>query len=445
MITRKLLNEFASNAVRYGPGEAVHRMLGEWRFQSTPMMDNSAPSAYTDRAVLDVDLGYAEFADIVGHVQKGHPDQAGAYSFSNKTEAGLMALRVFDRTTHTSDRDIAVFSAIFEATTNAMIRMHDAKVPWMTVSVPWMREILETNMDIMPVHRFRAFIHESSLFNQKYIGGSEQYLDSRIFADDQDLKFGALTFLDQGLRAIVNNCFNLKVGEHITVQKAVENESGVLRLAQIINDLHALKVTTPAYQKNLILTGELMTILSEVAEKRQDLAEVSAIHTAIQSLVDMTMTPIRKVGQIRENRLRPRHTAERLRFWSTTDSVDSLSRLLPRLCSDLPFNHADKGVQEAMERFRRQISHDAYQAVHNMTPHASNKRAKEYPLAYFRLAVDVSPEGVDSEISFAYLSKLEKDDLANMIGTLSSNEAKVRLMKQHPGVKGAVLMNDLGM
>lgn len=445
MITRKLLNQFASNAVRLGPAGATHLMLSDWKFQNTPVMDNSAPSAYTDRAILEDGLSYAEFSDIVSHVLRGHPDQPSVYSWSNKTEAGLMALRVFDRMKHVTERDVAGFCEIFDATTKAMIALHDSKAPWFPVLVPWMREILETNLDLMPTHKFKRFVHESSLLNRHYVGGNEKYLDSRIFADDQDLKFSNLTFLDQGLRALVNNCFGLKIGDHISMSQAAENEVGVFRLARVINDLHKQKVTTPAYQKNLVLTGELLTILAQAGGRSESPVAVAEINRAIQSLVDMTMTPVRRVGQIRENRLRPRYTAERLRFWSTTDTVNSFVRLLPRICLDLPIEHQDKGVRDALHRFRSQVGHDAYQALQNMTQHMANKKAKDYPLAYFKLAVEVSPEDVGSQVSHDYLSKLESNDLAELISTLSNKEAKLRLMRQHPAAKGAVLMNELGM
>lgn len=444
MITRKLLNEFASNAVKLGPAEAVHFMIGDWRFQSTPMMDSSAPSAYTDRAPLADDVSYAEFSDIFRNVLQGHPDQPTTYSGSNRTEAGLMALRVFDRDKHTSEWDIRGFSAIFEATTKAMISMKDARVPWVPVCVPWMREILETNMDIMPTQSFAQFIHEGSAFNSYYRGGNEQYLDTRIFSDDPSLQFHKITAMDQGLRALVNHCFDLKIGDAVNLSTAMQNESGILRLAKVVNELHGQGVSVHAYQKNLLLTAELLTLLHTAADK-SSAPEAAQMHKAIGALVEMTMRPAKRVGKIRENRLRPRYTAERLTFWSVTESVESLATAIPKLCATFPVDHPVKGVQEALNRFRSQIGHDAYQALHNMTPHMANKKTEDYPRAYFKLAVNVSPEGVESQPSHTYLSKLDKKDLADLIGTLSSEKAKRSLMRQHPGVKGAVLMNDMGM
>lgn len=445
MITRKLLNEFAAEAVSYGPAMAVNNIISRWRFTTTPVMDNSAPGAYVDRSPLADDLTYAEFSDVYGHVLHGHPDDPLSYATSNRTEAGLLALRAFDRERHLSERDVSGFCDLFEKTTRAMVTLHDAQAPWMWVAVPWMREVLEVNMDIMRPSSFAQFVHEGTSFNRRYLGLNQEYLDNRIFSTDQNLKFDNHAAANQGLRALINNCFNLKRTDEISLGQAQQKETGVLRLAKVLNELHKQKVTAPAYKKDLILTAELITLLSYASLTTQSASSAADLNKAIVSLVDMTMTPVKNVGQIRQNRFRPGFTEKRVTFWSTTETAASLASALPRLICGLPEAHPEPGAKAAIDRFRHQVGKDAYQALANAVPYMLNKGGKPPAAAYFKIAVEVSGSEIDPEIENAYLSNLEIEEIVDLIGTLSGNKHKVRLMKRNPEVKGDVLSNDLGM
>ena len=445
MITRKLLNQFAADAVSYGPAMAVNNIISEWRFTTTPVMDNSAPSAYTDRAPLADDLGYAEFSDIYGHVLHGHPDNPLSYATSNRTEAGLLALRVFDREKHTSERDIAGFCDLFDKTTRAMVTLHGAHAPWMWVAVPWMREVLEVNMDIMRPSSFAQFVHEGASFNRRYLGTNQEYLDNRIFSNDPGLKFDDETTANQGLRALINNCFGLKRSDEISLSQAGENKAALMSLSKVLNELHQLKVTAPAYKKDLILTAELITLFSQASGRDQGESSAREMASAIASLVDMTMTPVKSVGQIRENRFRPGFTEKQVAYWSTTATANSLASALPRLIGRMPEDHAESIVQSAIDRFRLQVGKDAYQALANAIPHMLKKGGKPPAAAYFKIAAEVSRDAANPDVEASYLSNLETQEIADLISSLSDRKLKVRLMKRNPEVKGDVLSNELGL
>lgn len=445
MITRKLLNEFAANAVSYGPAMAVNNVISEWRFTTTPEMNNSAPSAYTDRSPLANDLTYAEFSDVFGQVLHGHPDNPLTYSITNRTEAGLLALRAFDREKHASERDVSGFCNLFEKTTRAMVAMHDAKSIWMWTSVPWMREVLEVNMDLMRTSSFAQFIHEGSSFSRRYLGLNQEYLDNRIFTTGPGLDFDSQTTANQGLRSLINNCFDLKRSDSITIDRALENEVGVRRLAKVLNELHQMKVTAPAYQKDLILTAELITLFSKAHTRMSSEVSANELSTSIGSLVNMAMTPVKSIGKIRQNLFRPGYTEKQVSFWSTTATAESMASVLPRLIREMPENHPDSIARSAIERFRHQVGKDAYQALANAIPHMHKKTGKPPAAAYFKIAVEVSGGRIDEGVENSYLSNLQTKEIADLIGTLSGNKHKVRLMKRNPEVKGDVLSNDLGM
>lgn len=447
MITKHDLSRTQEMLVSKGPAATAHDMVSSWRFASTPMMDNSAPSAYTDRAPIAPDVTYEQMASVVIDVMRGLPDNPTGYAASNKAEIGLIALRVFDRGQPYTQQDLDKFSEIFARTTQTMVASNDQKLMWQPVCVPWMREILETNMDLMPVSDFKQFIHESSDFNRHYTGGNANYLDRRLFNLQPDMTVYPSLTMNQGLRAVVSNCFGLKRSDSLSLNEAIQSAfvPGIIRLAKVLNALKKTNVTFPAYQADLALTSELIVILGAGAKKCQYVSESLEIEEAIVSLVNMTMSPVKKVGAIRENRFRPGYTAKTIKFWMVSNAADALSTILGRMCSAMPTSFIDSDAHSAVERFKHQVAQNAFQALSNVIPYMDKADGIRGAATYFKLGLEVSVEGVPADVENAYLSKLSKADLADLVGSLQSKETRDRLMRLNPEIKGKVLMNDLGL
>lgn len=408
-------------------------------------MDNSAPSAYTDRTPLAEDVNYAEFADVFSEILRRYPKNAFDYPLSNITEAGLLALRVFDGKKHTSEQDVEAFCGLYEATTKAMVELFEGQSPWMWVSVPWMREILEVNAGVMRPASFANFVQVGSTFNSKYVGSNKEYLAEKNFTTDSESETSDQVTANQGMQALVSHCFGRGRGDWVSLDQARSDEEGLLRLAGILNNLHDLKVVAPAYKKDLIVVGELLTLLSEASDRTQGTQANEILSKAASSLVDMAMSPQKSIGKIRENRFRPGYTSKNLAFWSTAAMANSLASVLPAICNRLPSEHSNPEVQGAIDRYRHQIGKDAFQALSNAIPYFENKGGKPFPAAYFKIALEVNGEIGDQAVESAYLSKLEAQELAELISSLSSTKHRIRLMKQRPDVKGDVLALDLGM
>jgi hypothetical protein len=446
MITRKLLNKFASDTALVGASDAVSLMISEWRFKTTPDMTGKPPSAYTDKAGMADDLSFAELAQVVAGVLRAYPEYSYTQWPSNKIEAGLLALREFDRTIHTSEMDVSGFCDLCRITVAAMVKLNEEGGVWMPVAVPWMREILETNLDLLDVPSFAQFVEQGNAFDKRYLTNDE-YPDKRVFAPNLGLPltFYKTATVNQGLRAVINHCFDMKPHDSISLQDALANTPAVLRMAGMMNDLHFHGVKMPAYQKSLALTGQLIHIFS--SSLRHSLADSDSkkVSDAIRALVDMTMTPVKKVGKIKENRFRPGHTSKTVVYWSPAESARGYAKMLLQSCEAIEDLDLDPETQKSIERFRFQVGQDAYQALENVLPYLNKPDGSAGAVAYFTLATCISPDEKRAELERSYLSKLEKAELAALIASLPSKVARVRLMKLNPEVKGTVLMSDLGL
>lgn len=440
MITQDAVQKMREQLVSLGPAAAAHNLISDWRFTTTPVMDNSAPSAYTDRATLAAGVSYAEMGAAVLGLLRVLPDSPMEYAASNKAEVGLIALRIFNRAEHQSPDDIKAFSEIFAKTTRDLICLADGGNPWLYTSVPWMREVLETNLDLLPASSFAQFVHDSPDFNRFY-GHIDAYLDRRSFIPGPNLEDQKSLVANQGIKAVVNGCFGLSKDQQISIGDASSDVVAVSRLSRILQDLEKAKVVIPAYQLDLAVTAQLIDIMLKASEKAEP-DTAGEIESGIVSLVAMTTS--KKLGSIRENAFRPGYTAKPLKFWAVSDALEGIAETLIQSISSYDYQHRGKGLQAALNRFISKVASNAFQALDCVIPSLSKPDGLRGSSAYFRVGVELMP-GMDKSNAIGKLfAASDKDRKAELIASIRSEDARLRLIKQNPAVKGAVLMSDLG-
>jgi hypothetical protein len=438
-----------------GPGKAGYQLLDDaMAHPSTPCMDDKGPSAYTDKVTLEPGVKYSVFADVVLEIQGKHAnDGLNFFSKNQKVESGLWAMRAFDREVHNSQVDVFFFSQIFRTTTDLMIQTIKTQDLWYTVSLPWMREILEKNIDLMPVASYADFIQDGNTFSKYYTGSSEAFLDKRLFSDPVPyLHYNAVP-MNQGLIGLVNSSFGIKRDDPVQLSDLMASPRvpQAVTLAKAISALYAHGTRMPAYQLDLALTADVLLIMNNAATATLPDEDRTALDRAIVELVDMTMTPVKKIGPMRENRFRAGYTDKNPTFWLPHAPQAGLCTVLASRCVVLNASDRSQDVSNALSRFTEQVRHDAFQAMNNaLSANDSSSYAKTFlpdvACDYFKLGLAINPEAVPTELEAKLVERLIKEEkLTKLVSGLKHEPTRARLLRENPSVKGKVLMDELGL
>jgi hypothetical protein len=455
MITAQHLDKIKNLLDTNGPGEAGYQLLTDAAAHpTTPCMDDKGPSAFTDTVTLEPGVKYSVFADVVLEIQGKHQN-SGFYNLTKtqKIESGLWAMRAFDREVHTSEVDAFFFSQVYRSTTDLMIHSIKTSDLWQPVCLPWMREILEKNIDLMPVASYADFVQAGNTFTKHYTGGAQNFLDKRLFSDLVPYLHYHAVPMNQGLIALVNSSFGIKRDDpvHLSDMTASARKLQALTLANAISALYAHGTRMPAYQLDLALTADLLVIMNQAAMATVNDQDRSALDQAIVELVDMTMTPVKKIGPMRENRFRSGFTNKNPTFWLPHAPQAGLCTVLTSRCASLASFERPQGVSTALSRFINQVRHDAFQGVENaLNGNDSSNYNKTYlaevACDYYKLGHEIDPDSAPAELEARLVARLIKDEkLTRLVSGLSHAPTKARLMRENPSVKGKVLMDELGL
>ena len=455
MITAQHVDKIKALLDNEGPGEAGYQLLNDAAAHpSTPCMDDKGPSAYTDKVTLELGVKYSVFADLVLEIQGKHPNNSLHFvSKTQKIEAGLWALRAFDREVHTSEVDAFFFSQIYQTTTDLMIQSIKTHDVWQSVSLPWMREILEKNIDLMTVASYADFVQAGNTFTKNYTGGGSNFLDKRLFSDLVPyLHYNAVP-MNQGLIALVNSSFGIKRDDPVVLSDltASARRPQAVTLAKAISGLYAHGARMPAYQLDLALTADLLVILNNAATATVNDEDRHALDRGLVELVDMTMTPVKKIGPMRENRFRAGFTNKNPTFWLPYAPQAGLCTVLASRCAALVPADRPQDVANALSRFINQVRHDAFQGMENALSGNDSSNYNKTFLAdvacdYFKLGHEIDPEAAPAELEARLVERLIKEEkLSKLVSGISHVPTKARLMRENPSVRGKVLMDELGL
>jgi uncharacterized protein YqcC (DUF446 family) len=437
-----------------GSGQAGYELINCMvALPSTPCMDNRGPSAYTDKVTLQDTIKYSVFANIALEIQQRRSDGLYHFSTGNKIETGLWVLRAFDREVHTSEVDAYFFAKLFKSTTDQMIKTIATQDIWQSVCLPWMREILEKNIDLMATPSYAPFIQEGNTFNKHYQGNSAAFLDKRLFSEPTPFVNYNDVPINQGLRALVNASFKLQRDDvlKITGLTTPSRLAQTVTLAKTLSGLHEHGVKVPAYQLDLALTADLLLILNNAAMAVTTEEDRNTLNRAIVDLVDMTVGPAKKKQSLRDNHFRAGYTNKNTMLWLPHIPQAGLCRVLGHRCVALMAGERPVEVSKALSRFTGQVRFDAFQAMDNVLSCVDSSRyAKAYQADaacdYFKLGINIDSESVPAEAEAKLLELLKREDkLIKLVSGLSHEPTKRRLLQENPALKGKVLMDELGL